>query len=309
VRAHHITHVCSGDAGRLSGLKEIEDQLRDALAVETEEVAPGHCGSHAPDIMPVSHRIATGQPPALAASVGPMDSTPAPQAAAEDWPAARAAVLRNAAGIGLATGAYALSFGAIATATGLSVLQTCVLSLAMFTGASQYALVGVLGAGGGALTAAATSLLLGTRNVLYGLRLSPLLQVRGLRKLVAAQLVIDESTAMSLGRGTAKANRLGFWATGISVYVLWNLGTLIGALGAQALANPRAVGLDAAAPAAFLALLAPRVRTRSSVAVAAAAAAVAMATVPFLPVGGPVLVAALVAIVVGAVAHATAEAG
>lgn len=211
--------------------------------------------------------------------------------------------MRNAAGIGIATGAYALSFGAIATSTGLSVLQTCVLSLAMFTGASQYALVGVLGAGGGALTAAATALLLGTRNVLYGLRLSSLLHVRGLRRLAAAQLVIDESTAMSLGRGSDRANRLGFWATGISVYLLWNLGTLIGALGAQALSNPKAVGLDAAAPAAFLALLAPRVRSRSSIAIAIAAAAVAMAFVPVLPVGGPVLVAALVAIVVGAVTH------
>jgi predicted branched-subunit amino acid permease len=229
-----------------------------------------------------------------------MDPTMSQQ---DEWPALRASVVRTAVAIGVTTGAYALSFGAIATATGLSVLQTCVLSLAMFTGASQYALVGVLGAGGSALTAAATSLLLGTRNVLYGLRLSSLLEVRGVRRLVAAQLVIDESTAMSMGRGSARANRLGFWATGISVYVLWNLGTLVGALGAQALPNPRAVRLDAAAPAAFLALLAPRVRTRSSVAVAIVAAAVALACVPFLPVGGPVLVAALVAIVAGAVAR------
>lgn len=216
-------------------------------------------------------------------------------------------MVRNAAGIGIATGAYALSFGAIATSSGLSVLQTCCLSLAMFTGASQYALVGVLGAGGGALTAVATALLLGTRNVLYGLRLSSLLRVHGVRKLAAAQLVIDESTAMSLGRESARANRLGFWATGISVYVLWNLGTLIGAVGAQALSNPRAVGLDAAAPTAFLALLAPRVRSRSSIAIAVAAAVVAIALVPVLPVGGPVLVAALVAIVVGAVTRAAPE--
>ncbi len=223
------------------------------------------------------------------------DFAPAP------WRATRAAVLRNAAGIGVATGAYALSFGAVATTAGLSVLQTCVLSLAMFTGASQYALVGVLGSGGGSLTAAATAVLLGTRNAFYGLRLASLLGVRGPRKLVAAQLVIDESTAMSLTHHSDRANRLGFWATGISVYVLWNLGTLIGAVGAHALSNPRAVGLDAAAPAAFLALLAPRVRTRSSLLIAVVAAAIAMASVPFLPVGGPVLIAALVAIVAGGV--------
>lgn len=216
-------------------------------------------------------------------------------------PSLRAGVLRNAAGIGVATGGYALSFGAVATAAGLSVLQTCVLSLAMFTGASQYAAVGVLGSGGDALTAAATAVLLGLRNAFYGLRLSSLLGVRGARRLVAAQLVIDESTAMSLGREDDRLNRLGFWATGICVYVLWNLGTLIGALGAHALSNPKTVGLDAAAPAAFLALLAPRVRSRHAFAVAVGAAAIAMASVPFLPVGGPVLVAALVALVVGAV--------
>jgi predicted branched-subunit amino acid permease len=217
------------------------------------------------------------------------------------WREARAAVLRNAAGIGVATGAYALSFGAVATAAGLSVLQTCALSLAMFTGASQYALVGVLGSGGGSLTAAATAVLLGTRNTFYGLRLSSLLGVRGPRKLVAAQLVIDESTAMSLAHDNDRANRLGFWATGASVYALWNLGTLVGALVAHALSNPRAAGLDAAAPAAFLALLAPRVRSRSALTVAVLAAAIAMASVPLLPIGGPVLVAALVAIVAGAV--------
>ena len=227
-----------------------------------------------------------------------MDPPPA------DWRSLRDSVLRNAAGIGIATGAYALSFGAIATAAGLSVLQTCVLSLLMFTGASQYALVSVLGSGGAALTAAATALLLGTRNALYGLRLSSLLDVRGPRKLLAAQLVIDESTAMSLGRESDRANRLGFWATGVSVYVLWNLGTVIGALGAHALSNPKTVGLDAAAPAAFLALLAPRVRTRSAVGVAVIAAAIAMASVPLLPAGGPVLIAALVAVVVGAVGRA-----
>jgi predicted branched-subunit amino acid permease len=222
------------------------------------------------------------------------------------WRPLRASVLRNAAGIGIATGAYALSFGAVATEAGLSVLQTCALSLVMFTGASQYALVGVLGSGGAALTAAVTAVLLGTRNALYGLRLASLLGVRGPRKLVAAQLVIDESTAMSLGRDSDRANRLGFWATGISVYALWNLGTLIGALGAHALSNPRAAGLDAAAPAAFLALLAPRVRARSSVMVALLAASIAMVSVPLLPVGGPVLVAALVAIIYGAVSRPAA---
>ncbi|MBJ7594408.1 MAG: AzlC family ABC transporter permease [Candidatus Dormibacteraeota bacterium] len=229
------------------------------------------------------------------------------ETAPASWRTVRSGVLRNAAGIGIATGAYALSFGAVATAAGLSVLQTCVLSLAMFTGASQYALVGVLGSGGGSLAAVATAVLLGTRNTFYGLRLASVLGVRGPHKLLAAQLVIDESTAMSLGHDSDRANRLGFWATGAAVYLLWNLGTLVGALGAHALPDPRAVGLDAAAPAAFLALLAPRVRNRSALGVAVLAAAIAMASVPLLLVGGPVLVAALVAIVTGAVAARSSE--
>jgi predicted branched-subunit amino acid permease len=212
-------------------------------------------------------------------------------------------IIRNALAIGLTTGAYAPAFGAIAIATGLSVLQTCLLSLAMFTGASQFALVGVLGSGGGAAAASATAILLGARNMFYGLRLSHLLGVTGVRRLVAAELVIDESTAMSLGGRSERADRLGFWSTGVSVYVFWNLGTLIGAVGAHALANPRTFGLDAAAPAAFLALLAPHVRSRGSLGVALAAAAVGLAAVPFLPSGAPVLIAGLVAVIVGAMAR------
>ena len=210
-------------------------------------------------------------------------------------------MLRNAAGIGVATGAYGLSFGAVSTAAGLSVLQTCALSLLMFTGASQFAAVSVLGAGGAPLAAAATAVLLGTRNALYGLRISSLLRVRGLRRLAAAQLVIDESTAMSLVQADASLNRLGFWATGLSVFALWNAGTLIGAVGAHALSDPRSAGLDAAAPAAFLALLAPRLRQGRTVwLVASVAALVGLATVPLLPPGGPILVAAAAAVVVAA---------
>jgi predicted branched-subunit amino acid permease len=167
-------------------------------------------------------------------------------------------ITSNAVGIGVATGAYGLSFGAIAVASGLSVGQTQVLSLAMFTGASQFALVGVLGAGGGAVAAILTAWLLGARNGLYALSLAPLLRVRGLRRLAAAQLTIDESTAMALAHPEpAAAARHAFWTTGLSVYVLWNLGTIIGAAGASAIDDPATLGLDAAIPAGFIALLWP----------------------------------------------------
>ncbi len=195
-------------------------------------------------------------------------------------------VRRDALGIGVATGAYGLSFGALAVAAGLSVPQASALSALMFTGASQFAFVGLIA--GGAVGAVASALLLGARNGLYGLRLTPMLPRR------AAHLVIDESTAMALAHG-----RRGFWATGAAVFVFWNLGTLAGALAGATLSDPRTLGLDAAAPAAFVALLAPRLDAREPRAVALAATAAALIAVPLVPAGVPVLVAAAVAVAVG----------
>ncbi len=218
----------------------------------------------------------------------------------------RRGIRSNALGIGIATGAYALSFGAISIASGLDVLQTQTLSLLMFTGASQFALVGVLGAGGGALAAIVTATLLGARNGLYALHVAPMLRVRGLRRLAAAQLTIDESTAMALANETpapgeepGEASRLAFWATGLSIYVLWNIGTLLGALGASLLSDPAMLGLDAAIPAGFLALLWPRLRERAAWAIALAGALLALVLVPITRPGIPVLASALIAVVAG----------
>lgn len=215
---------------------------------------------------------------------------------AQPWPAVRASVVRTALSVGVATGAYALSFGALGTAAGLSVVQTCALSVLVFTGGSQFALVGVIGGGGSAMSGAASAVLLGSRNALYGARLAPLLQVHGIRRVLGAQLVIDESTAVGLAGEdqSERAGRLGFWATGLAVFVLWNLGTLVGALAGTVVGDPRDLGLDAAVPAAFLALLAPRLRSRPAWLTAVAAAVVAVAVVPLVPAGVPVLVAALV---------------
>ena len=201
-------------------------------------------------------------------------------------------MVRDAVGIGVAVGAYGLSFGAAAITAGLSTAQASALSLLVFTGASQFALVGVLGAGGSVVAAVAGALLLGSRNTLYAVRLSSLLPLRGPRRALAAQLTIDETTAMA----TAAPNPLSstaFWATGMSVYVLWNLATLLGAIGAARLGDPAVLGLDAAVPAAFLALLAPQVRARRLLAVAVAGALVALVAVPLTPPGVPVLLAGL----------------
>ena len=192
----------------------------------------------------------------------------------------------------MAVGAYGLSFGAAAVAAGLSTVQACALSLLMFTGASQFAAVGVLGAGGTAVAAVASALLLGTRNTLYAVRLSSLVPSRGLRRVLAAQLTIDESTGMATAAPAGLA-ATGFWATGASVYVLWNLTTLLGALGAARLSDPGVLGLDAAVPAAFLALLWPQLRDRGLAAVAAGGALLALLAVPLTPPGVPVLLAGL----------------
>lgn len=209
------------------------------------------------------------------------------------------AIIRDGLAVGLATGMYGIGFGAISVASGLSVLQTCVLSLLMFTGASQFAFVGVIGAGGSPLSGAATALMLGTRNTLYGLRMGPLLGFRGARRAAAAHILIDESTAMGVTRETQQAARVGFLSTGVAVFILWNVATLLGALGGELIGDPRAFGLDAAVSAAFLALLWPRLHDRLHLTVAVASAALALVLVPLTPAGIPVLAAAGVALLVG----------
>jgi len=159
------------------------------------------------------------------------------------WPPERTRIVRDSWAVGAATGAYGFSFGAVSVAAGLSVVQTCVLSLVMFTGASQFALVGVVAASGSPASGAVTAMLLGTRNTLYGLRLAPLLGWTGWRRVAVSQLVIDESTAMSVTREHRDASRVGFLTTGLAVFVLWNLATLIGAIAGDAIGDPRTYGV------------------------------------------------------------------
>lgn len=206
-------------------------------------------------------------------------------------------VRRQAWSVGFATGLYGISFGALAVAAGLEIWQTVALSVLMFTGGSQFAFVGIIGSGGLAAAPAAigTAAFLGFRNGLYALQMSQILQVTGLRRLAAAQLTIDESTAVGVAQPEPPAQRLGFWQTGIAVYVCWNASTLAGALLGNALGDPKRYGLDAAAAAAFCALLWPRLKSRDAVAIAGVALVIAVALSPVLPAGVPVLVAALAA--------------
>jgi len=205
--------------------------------------------------------------------------------------------------VAVATGLYGISFGALSVVAGVSLAQTMALSLLLFSGGSQFALIGVVAAGGSPAAAVATAALLGARNTLYGAVVAPLLRVRGWRRLAAAQLTIDESTAVAVGQRESSAARAGFWVTGVGVFVLWNAFTLLGALAGDALGDPRAWGLDAAAGAAFLALVWPRLAARRAQVVAALAVVVSVCLIPVVPAGMPVLAAAAVAVVAGIVSR------
>ncbi|MFH8801073.1 AzlC family ABC transporter permease [Streptomyces sp. NPDC017936] len=206
-----------------------------------------------------------------------------------------AAVVRDALGVGVAVGLSGFAFGVTSAGSGLTVWQTCALSLLVFTGASQFALVGALAAGGNPFTAAAGAFFLGVRNAFYGLRLSQVLALPRAVRPFAAQWVIDETTAVSLAQRDRRGARIGFWVTGLSLYVLWNLTTLLGALGAEAIGDTDAWGLDAAGPAVFLALLAPMLKTPTERIAAGGAVVLGLGLLPVLPAGVPVLVAALAA--------------
>ena len=210
---------------------------------------------------------------------------------------ARSATLRDAIGLGVAVGLYGVAFGAAAVGAGLGPWQALAMSALMFTGASQFALVGVLGAGGGALAAVGSALLLGTRNTVYGVRLAPMLAPRGLlRRAGAAHWVIDETTAMAVAAPDRELGRLAFWVTGATIYLGWNATTLLGALGAGALGDTAQAALDSVVPAAFLALLWPRLQRGAAEAavqrrVAVGGAVVALALTPFVPAGMQVVLA------------------
>jgi 4-azaleucine resistance transporter AzlC len=213
--------------------------------------------------------------------------------------ATRASVLRDSLGVAVATGTYGVSFGAVSVTGGFSVLQTCALSLLVFTGASQFALVGVVASGGNPLAGSLSALLLGTRNTLYGLRVAPLLRMSGWRRAVHAHALIDESTAMAVAQPTPDLARTGFLATGWAIFGFWNLATLLGALGGEAIGDPRTYGLDAAVGAAFLALLWPRLSGTTERLAAVLAAALALGLVPVTTPGVPVLAAGVVALALG----------
>jgi predicted branched-subunit amino acid permease len=207
----------------------------------------------------------------------------------------RREVLSTSISVGIATGLYGISFGAIGVAAGLDVLSVMLLSLLMFSGASQFAFVGVVAAGGAPIAAITSAWLMGIRNSFYALRLTSVIGPQGLFRLLAAQLTIDESNAVSAAQQKPNHQRLGFWATGIAVFVFWNLATLAGALAGNLIGSVEQWGLDGAAAVAFLGLLWPRLKDQWPLALAGAG--IAIISFPILPAGVPILLAAAIALV------------
>ena len=207
---------------------------------------------------------------------------------------------RTAFSVAFTVGLYGAAFGAAGVTAGFSILQTCLLSILLFSGASQFAVVGIMGAGGAAISAIATATLLGFRNALYGLQMAPILKVKGIRRVFAAQITIDESTAVATLQDNDADRKRGFYLTGIGVYIFWNLFTLLGALGASAIGDPSVWGLDAAVPAAFLGLIWPRLKNKIQFVVSAIAITWALILTPITPAGIPIIATVVLAIIFGA---------
>jgi predicted branched-subunit amino acid permease len=206
---------------------------------------------------------------------------------------------RTALSVAFTVGLYGAAFGAAGVTAGFSILQTCLLSILLFSGASQFAVVGIMGAGGAAVSAIATATLLGFRNALYGLQMAPILKVKGLKRILAAQITIDESTAVATLQENDADRRRGFYITGIGVYIFWNLFTFLGALGASAIGDPSVWGLDAAVPAAFCGLIWPRLKNKTHFVVSAVAIAWALLLTPITPAGIPIITTVLLAVIFG----------
>ena len=207
---------------------------------------------------------------------------------------------RTAFSVAFTVGLYGAAFGAAGVTAGFSILQTCLLSILLFSGASQFAVVGIMGAGGAAISAIATATLLGVRNTIYGLQMAPILKVKGFKRVLAAQITIDESTAVATLQDSDEDRKRGFYLTGIGVYVFWNLFTFLGALGASAIGDPSVWGLDAAVPAAFLGLIWPRLKNKIQFLVSGVAIAWALLLTPVTPAGSPIITTVVLAIIFGA---------
>ncbi len=208
--------------------------------------------------------------------------------------------LRDVLALASAVGVVGASFGALAAAAHVPVPITIALSTLVFAGGAQFLVVAVVAAGGGPVAAVIAGLLLNARHLPFGLAMAGTVADRWPARLLGAHILVDESVAFARARGTGRRARTAYWLCGGMQFVFWNVGTVVGMLAGAAVPDPDAFGVDAAFPAALLALLLPALRRADARRVGLVAAAVALLATPLLPAGLPVLAGLLGLAVAGA---------
>lgn len=207
------------------------------------------------------------------------------------WRTLDPVLLRDVTAVALGAVVNGASFGAIATASGLVWWMPLLMSVLIFAGGAQFMVVGIIAAGGSPLAAITGALVLNARHLPFGLAIGDVLGRSWVERLVGSHLMIDESVAFAMSQSDPRKARAAYWACGVSLFVCWNVGVTAGALVGQAIGDPLAFGLDAAFPAALLALTLPALKDKRTRQAALTGAVIALATTPFLPPGLPVLLA------------------
>ncbi|MCP2205208.1 AzlC family ABC transporter permease [Lentzea flava] len=207
------------------------------------------------------------------------------------WRTLDAVLLRDVAAVALGAAVTGASFGAISVGSGLPWWLPVLMSVAIFAGGSQFMAVGIVAAGGSPAAAVVAGLVLNARHLPFGLAIGDVLGKSPLARVVGSHLLIDESTAFAMAQKDPARARAAYWACGVALFFSWNTGVLVGALAGQALGDPSTFGLDAAFPAAMLALTLPALKDAATRKAALVGAVIALATTPFLPAGVPVLLA------------------
>jgi 4-azaleucine resistance transporter AzlC len=200
-------------------------------------------------------------------------------------------LLRAALSIALAASLIGASFGVFARSAGIDPWLACGISVFVFAGGAQFLVIGLISGGTVPAAAVFAALVLNARHIAYGLSLARILRGGVLRRALASHVMIDESTAFALAQPTPELAERAFFTMGICLFIAWNIGTAVGAFGAGLIGDPASFGIDAAFPAGLLAMLAPQLRAVEGRVAAAVGAAIALAATPFLPAGGPLLLA------------------
>lgn len=201
-----------------------------------------------------------------------------------------AAGARAIAPIAVAAAAFGVTFGVLSQDVGMDALAALAMSATTFAGSAQFAAASILGAGGGAAAAVVAAILLNARYAPISVSVAPVFVGGPLRRIAESQLIVDESWAVSRGHDGSYNRRILIGA-GLVLYTGWVGGTAVGAVAGDALGDPQRLGLDAAFPALFLALLVPQIRTRRALAAALAGGGIALALMPLAPAGVPIVAA------------------